>query len=130
MSAVAESLVGRYEAIRPHLSERQCRLWLGVEARELGKSGVRIVAQAVQVSPDTVRRGREELDDPQPLEVDRSRAPEGGRKRTEEHDPGLVEALDRLVDPESRSDSMSLLLWTTKSTRKLAGALTAMGHQV
>ena len=53
-----ESLVGRYDAIRPHLSERQRRLWLGVEARELGKSGVRIVAQAVQVSPDTVRRGR------------------------------------------------------------------------
>ncbi len=95
-------MVGRYDAIRPHLSERQRRLWLGVEARELGRSGVRIVAQAVRVSPDTVRRGRDELDDPQPLEVDRSRAPGGGRKRAEEHDPGLVEALDKLVDPESR----------------------------
>jgi len=77
MSAVVESLVGRYDTIKPHLSERQRRLWLGVEARELGKSGVRIVAQAVQVSPNTVRRGREELDDPRPLEVDRSRAPGG-----------------------------------------------------
>ncbi|HZJ04126.1 MAG TPA: ISAzo13 family transposase, partial [Nocardioidaceae bacterium] len=59
MSAVVESLLGRYDAIRPHLSERQRRLWLGVEARELGRSGVRIVAQAVQVSADTVRRGRD-----------------------------------------------------------------------
>ena len=99
MSVVVESLVGRYDAIRPHLSERQHRLWLGVEARELGKSGVRVVAQAVQVSPDTVRRGRDELDDPRPLDVDRSRAPGGGRKRAEEYDPGLVGALDKAGGP-------------------------------
>jgi hypothetical protein len=38
---------------------------------------VRMVADAVQVSPDTVRRGRSELDDPQPLPVGRSRGPGG-----------------------------------------------------
>ena len=130
MSVVVESLVGRYDAIRPHLSERQRRLWLGVEARELGKSGVRIVAQAVQVSPDTVRRGRDELDDPQPLEVERSRAPGGGRKRAEEHDPGLAEALDKLVDPESRGDPMTPLRWTSKSLRRLAEELGNQGHLV
>ena len=130
MSPVVESLVGRYDAIRPHLSERQRRLWLGVEARELGKSGVRIVAQAVQVSPDTVRRGREELDDPQPLEVERSRVPGGGRKRAVEHDPGLVEALDKLVDPESRGDPMTPLRWTAKSLRRLAEELGSQGHRV
>ena len=64
MSAVMESLERRYEAIKPHLSERQRRIWLGSEARELGSGGVRVVADAVQVSPDTVRRGRSELDDP------------------------------------------------------------------
>lgn len=130
MSAVEESLLGRYDAIRPHLSERQRRLWLGVEARELGRSGVRIVAQAAGVSADTVRRGRDELDDPQPLDVDRSRAPGGGRKRAEAHDPGLVEALDKLVDPESRGDPMTPLRWTSKSLRRLAEELGAQGHLV
>ena len=86
MSPVRESLARRYDAVRPHLTERQCRVWLGAEARELGPGGVRVVADAVGVSPDTVRRGRDELDDPQPLEVGRSRVPGGGRKRAGELD--------------------------------------------
>ncbi len=128
MSPVRESLARRYDAVRPHLTERQCRVWLGAEARELGSGGVRVVADAVGVSPDTVRRGRDELDDPQPLEVGRSRVPGGGRKRAAELDPGLVGALDKLVDPESRGDPMTPLRWTAKSLRTLAGQLRAQGH--
>jgi hypothetical protein len=57
MSAVMEFLERRYDAIRPHLTERQRRIWLGSEARELESGGVKVVAEAVRVSPDTVRRG-------------------------------------------------------------------------
>ena len=128
VSPVAESLVRRYDAVKPHLTERQRRVWLGVEARELGSGGVRIVADAVGVSPDTVRRGRDELDDPQSLEVGRSRAPGGGRRRAEARDPGLVGALDELVDPESRGDPMTPLRWTCKSLRGLAAELGNRGH--
>jgi len=125
-----ESLARRYDAVKPHLTERQRRVWLGAEARELGSSGVRIVAEAIRVSPDTVRRGRDELDDPQPLAVGRSRAPGGGRQRAEELDSGLAEALDKLVAPESRGDPMTPLRWTSKSLRTLAGELRSQGHQV
>jgi Rhodopirellula transposase DDE domain len=130
MSAVMESLARRYDALKPHLSERQRRLWLGSEARELGSGGVRIVADAVRVSPDTVRRGRSELDDPVPPPPGRSRGPGGGRKRAEQRDPGLVAALDKLVDPDSRGDPLTPLRWTSKSLRSLATALGAQGHQV
>ena len=126
---MAESLARRYDAVRLHLTERQCRVWLGAEARELGSGGVRVVADAVGVSPDTVRRGRDELDDPQPLEVGRSRVPGGGRKCAGELDPGLADALDKLVDPETRGDPMTPLRWTSKSLRTLAGQLRAEGHQ-
>lgn len=102
-----ESLKRRYDLVKPHLSERQRRVWLGVEPRELGRSGVGVVAEAARVSPDTVRRGRDELDDPQPLEMGRSRVSGRGRKR--------AEALDRLVEPESRGDPMTPLRWTSKS---------------
>jgi len=54
----------------------------------------------------------------------------GGRKKLSETDTGLLARLKALVDPETRGDPMSLLVWTTKSTRNLAGALTAMGHPV
>src|SRR5258708_24229958 len=102
MSPVRESLARRYDAVRPHLTERQCRVWLGAEARELGSGGVRVVADAVGVSPDTVRRGRDELDDPQPLEVGRSRVPGGGRKRARGPGPGPARAPGKLADPETR----------------------------
>ena len=130
MSAIAESLVRRYDLVKAHLSERQRRVWLGAEARELGRSGVAVVAAAAGVSRDTVRRGRDELDDPQPLEVDRSRTPGGGRKRAEVLQPGLVEALDALVEPESRGDPMTPLRWTSKSLRTLAVELGSQGFGV
>jgi len=34
--------------------------------------------------------------------------PGGGRKRAEDTDPGLVEALDKLIEPETRGDPMTL----------------------
>lgn len=96
----------------------------------MGSGGVGIVADAVGVSPDTVRRGRAELDDPEPLPVGRSRGPGGGRKRAEEHDPDLPAALDKLVDPDSRGDPMTPLRWTSKSLRGLADQLRTQGHHV
>ena len=130
MTTELESLPRRYDRIKPHLNERQRRVWLGAEASELGPGGVRVVADAVGVSPDTVRRGRSELDDPEPLPVGRSRGPGGGRKRAEEHDPELAAALDRLVDPETRGDPMTPLRWTSKSLRTLASELAGQGHDV
>jgi hypothetical protein len=124
-----ESLARRYDAIRPHLTERQRRLWLGNEARELGSSGARLVFEATGVAQSTVLRGREELDDPQPLPAGKSRGPGGGRKRAEVLDPGLATDLDALVEPETRGDPMNPLRWTTKSLSNLAGELNRLGHQ-
>jgi Rhodopirellula transposase DDE domain len=129
MPADMESLARRYEAIRPHLNERQQRLWLGNEARELGGGGARIVFEATGVAQDVIRRGREELDDPEPLPLGRSRAPGGVRKRAEVLDPGPATDLDALVEPEARGDPMNPLRWTTKSLSNLVGELVTRGHQ-
>ena len=126
---VAESVGRRYAVLRPHLDERQRRLLLGTEAAELGRGGVKAVAEATGAHPDTVARGVREIAghaEPQP----RVRAPGGGRKKLSETDPALAARLKALVDPETRGDPMSLLVWTTKSTRNLAGALTELGHPV
>ncbi len=130
MAVAAESLARRYEALRPHLNERQRRLWLGVEARELGPGGAGEVARAVGVAADTVRRGRVEIDDARAPQVGRSRRPGGGRRRAERHDPDLVAALEALIDPVTRGDPESPLRWTTKSLRMLASALREKGHRV
>jgi len=126
---VAESLARRYAVLRPHLDERQRRLLLGTEAVELGRGGVKTVAEATGAHPATVARGVREIEG-QPEPQRRVRAPGGGRKKLSETDPELAAQLKALVDPETRGDPMSLLVWTTKSTKNLADALTEQGHPV
>jgi Rhodopirellula transposase DDE domain len=124
-----ESVARRYAVLRPYLDERQRRLLLGAEAAELGRGGIKAVALATGVHPDTVAKGARELEGgAEPS--GRVRAPGGGRKPATENDPGLGPALRALVDPQTRGDPTSPLVWTTKSTRNLADALTGGGHRV
>lgn len=45
------------------LDERQQRVFLGLKAKSLGSSGVRLVSEAFGVDPKTVRKGKQELSD-------------------------------------------------------------------
>jgi hypothetical protein len=126
---VAESLARRYAVLRPHLDERQRRLLLGTEAAELGRGGIKAVAAATGVHPDTVARGLREIEGhPEPQQ--RVRAAGGGRKKLSQTNPALAAQLQALVDPQTRGDPMLLLVWTMKSTKNLAAALTSSGHPV
>jgi transposase len=126
---VVESVARRYAVLRSHLDERQRRLVLAAEAAELGRGGITVVAAATGVHPDTVAKGVRELEGGAEPSA-RVRAPGGGRKPATEADPELAPALRALVDPETRGDRESPLVWTTKSTRNLADALTGAGHPV
>jgi Rhodopirellula transposase DDE domain len=126
---VGESVARRYAVLRPYLDERQRRLVLAAEAAELGRGGITVVALATGVHPDTVAKGVRELEDgAEPS--GRVRAPGGGRKRATETDPWLAPALTALVDPHTRGDPESPLVWTTKSTKNLANTLATHGHPV
>ena len=123
-------LAAKFAAVLPHLDERQRRLVLAAEARSLGHGGISLVSRASGISRVTITAGVGELEagtDPTP---GRTRRPGGGRKPLAEADPGLAEALDALVEPETRGDPMSRLRWTTRSTRNLAEQLTEAGHEV
>jgi hypothetical protein len=129
MVVTKEMLAAKFEAIFPHLDERQRRLLLGAEARALGHGGIRLVARAAGVREATVSLGVDELEaGTEPL--GRARRPGGGRRRAADADPGLRPALLALVEPEERGDPMSPLRWVTKSTRNLADELTRQGHKV
>src|ERR1700737_2265572 len=111
-----EAVARRYAVLRPYLDERQRRLVLAAEAAELGRGGIKVVALATGVHPDTVAKGVRELEGgAEP--AGRMRAPGGGRKPATEIDPGLAPAVTALV-------------WTTKSTKNLADALADDGHRV
>jgi transposase len=129
IAQAAEPVARKYAVLRPHLDERQRRLLLGAEAHELGRGGIKAVAEVTGVHPDTIARGVREVEG-QPEPQRKVRAAGGGRKKLAETDPQLAARLKALVDPETRGDPMSPLVWTTKSTRNLASALTRMGHAV
>ncbi|MCA1691373.1 MAG: ISAzo13 family transposase, partial [Actinobacteria bacterium] len=60
----------------------------------------------------------------------RLREPGAGAKPLTEIQPGLLEALDELVHPETRGNPMSLLRWTSKSTAHLARDLVRQGFRI
>ncbi len=131
METAEEVVASKFDALAPYLDERQQRLWLGVEARAWGRGGVSAVARATGVSRSRVGRALKELDEPgDELPAGRVRRAGAGRKPLTLTDPGLVAALDALVDPATRGDPMRPLRWTSKSTRTLAETLTAQGHPV
>src|SRR6478735_4705888 len=123
----------KYHSLLPEMDERRRRQWAAAEARELGWGGVSLVARATGLSRPTITAGLRELDQPAPqraAQATRVRQPGGGRRSLTTTDPGLVSALESLVEPVTRGDPESPLRWTCKSTRRLAEELTRRDHRV
>ena len=132
-NAVIDSLRRKFKRLRPELNERGRRCWAASEALELGHGGIKAVAQATDLGERTIRRGCAEMGQGRPTVSSagrRIRRPGGGRKSLLATAPGLVAALEALVEPTTRGDPMSPLRWTCKSTRKLAKTLAGQGHEV
>jgi Rhodopirellula transposase DDE domain len=126
--AIAERY--RLLSARGVLDERGRRLWAAAEARSAGRGGIAAVVRATGISESTVLRGLADLDADEPsLPAGRVRR-HPGRAPIAEREPGLVEDLERLVDPVTRGDPESPLRWTSKSGAKLAEALRELGHDV
>lgn len=90
-------MAGKFAVIGPCLDGRQRRVWLGVEARALGRGGVAAVSKAVK-----------ELDQPaEAAPVGRVRRAGAGRPPLTRTDPGLEAAVEELVGPATRGDPES-----------------------
>ncbi|MDQ2949799.1 MAG: ISAzo13 family transposase [Acidobacteriota bacterium] len=117
----------RYEGVSPHLNERSRRLFAANEAKSVGRGGLAAVYEATGIARSTIRRGLSDLrSEPGPL-IGRIRRRGGGRKPKTETEPGLLEALEDLVQSAIRGDPEAALLWVSKSQRHLAGALAERG---
>jgi hypothetical protein len=127
VEATESDLEEMFSSLWPHLNERERRLVAAACARTMGHGGITAVARSAGLSRPTITKAIAELDE-EPLAPDRVRREGAGRPRATEADPGLEDALDGLVDPDSRGDPESPLRWTIKSTRQLASALTESGH--
>ena len=123
------AIVAKYAAVSTVLDERARRLWAAAESRAIGYGGDALVSSATGLARDTIRKGRREIENGVQA-TGRVRRPGAGRPRIAKAQPGVREALERLVDPATRGDPMSPLRWTCKSRAKLAASLAKDGWQV
>lgn len=112
------------------LDERARRLVAANEAQTLGYGGVCAVHRACGMSRVTITKGLREIAEGVALPEGRIRRAGAGRKPITERDPGLLSALDRLIEPGTRGDPETPLRWICKSTRTLARELTRKHHAI
>ena len=117
--------------MRKVADERTWRVYLGSEARALGRGGIKAVALAAGVSETTVAAGVSEIESGEldGLPPGRSRRPGAGRKKAEETQPGLRQALKGLAEEATRGDPMAEITWCSLSLRDLERQLASLGFR-
>ena len=125
-----EQLRAEYLVLSPDFNERARRLWAGFQARKLGYGGQAIVHRATGLSYPTIRKGIEEITSGKEINRERLRQPGSGRKSIVDKQPGLVQALQDLVESTTRGHPESRLRWTCKSVRNLQEALIHQGYNL
>jgi hypothetical protein len=121
----------RYDAVSPNLDEKGIRLFAAGEALAAGRGGIAAVSAVTGIARSTIGRGLKELTaqefaPPQ----NRIRRTGGGRKAAVVKQPGLIEALTKIIQSAIRGDPEAKLLWVSKSQRHLAKVLAEQGYKV
>lgn len=128
----------RVTGVMSLLNEKQRRQYLAYEAESLGRGGISKISQLSGANRNTIAAGLKEIHSGNP-EADseiqqedsgRIRKKGAGRKPIMESQPGIEEALLKLVENDSYGNPETPLFWTSKSTRHLAQELTEQGYQI
>lgn len=123
-----------YSEISFSLDERRVRLWCAVKARAYdrkhGRGGIMALHKATGVSRRRIYAGIQEICESNKADKERVRKPGGGRKKITKTQPKILEAIDNLIEPDSKGDPMSPLRWTSRSTYKLSEELQKQGHKI
>jgi hypothetical protein len=128
--SIISALRKKFSGVWPLLDERGRRIMAANEALALGHGGISAVQNACGLSRVTISKGIREIASGDRPPEGRIRKSGAGRKRITESDPGLLSALDHLIEPETRGDPESSLRWVCKSTRQLSAQLTKQNHPI
>ena len=124
----------KFKTILPHLNEQSVRLYLASEAQFLGRGGKQLVSKLAGVSRVRIDKGIAELKLASSASKEgvsvKIRKVGGGRKQHKQSQEGLMEALEAVVNPHTRGDPMKVLLWSSKSLRRIQTALQFLGFTI
>jgi hypothetical protein len=126
---VVAGLAAKFAVMRQVADERTWRVYLGSEARALGRGGIAAVARAAGVSETTVAAGVSEIEagELEALAPGRSRRAGAGRKRAEDVQPGLTGALRNLLEEATRGDPVAEITWCSLSLREIGRQMAGLG---
>ena len=120
----------KFHAVWPLLDERTRRVMAANEAISLGFGGIAEVHRACGLSRKAIAKGIVEIQEGKMPAKGRIRCSGAGRKTITESDPRLLEALEAMIDSQTRGDPESPLRWICKSTRTIAAQLAKKKHPV
>jgi hypothetical protein len=123
-----DAIKTRFEMLSPILDECGRRRFAATEAQAAGYGGILAVHQATGIARSTIGRGLADLRRGEDqLGGRRVRRPGAGRRKATETQPGLLPALNALVQSSIRGDPEAPLRWVSKSQRRLSAALAEQG---
>src|ERR1700710_2244970 len=102
-------------------------LFAASEARAAGHGGIAAVSRTTGIARSTIGRGLTDLRSGAVRCSERVRRRGGGQKPAIETQPGILEALNELVEPSIRGDPEAALRWVSLSQRHLSAALAKRG---
>jgi len=119
-----------WNSVNGYLDEKTKRLFAGAIAKAYGHGGTGLSHSITSLRVASIKLGVDQINGKVTIKPDRQRKEGGGRKKITEIYPGIKEELEKLVDPITKGDPESPLLWTSKSTLKLSAELTKRGYPV
>ena len=123
----------RWLKVLSTLNEFQARIYVADKAMDWGRGGISYLSKLTGMSRTTITQAVQELESGRRMVTPpegRVRQPGGGRKRVEEIEPKIRQQLTAIVEHTTAGDPMSLLRWTSKSTRRIAEELTRRGYAI
>jgi transposase len=119
------------QALYKRLSEKDRRLYAGIEALKLPTGGISYIARLLGCSRDTVMRGIKEINEAETLARNRSRKAGGGRTPALEKQPDIHEVFLQLLKEHTAGDPMDeKVKWTDLTNTEIAALLAEKGFKV
>jgi hypothetical protein len=124
-------IAARIGSVLPLLNEFQRRCYLAAEASGLGWGGKSKISTLSGVRRSSIARGVKELASPHiQMGNNQLRQIGGGRKKETTRQKGLIDTVKEIVEPHTMGDPERLLIWSSKSVRKVKEALNQRGYKV
>lgn len=116
-------VIEKIKQMLPYLNEYQKKVYLASEALCLERGGKALLERGLGVSHNTINKGIKELSEPvsDAKPKTRQRKQGGGRKKAITGE--ILEKIKEFIEPHTRGEPESPLLWVSKSLRNIEDAL-------